>query len=67
MANGVRLRSVLIGNVRYTTKTWLAEFIQARSAITTPIAQEPPRSPSARHTASERAADELHKRWNRRG
>ena len=61
MASGVRLRSVLIGNVRYTTKTWLREFIQARSATRDSAGTEPPRSPSARQSASERAAEELQK------
>lgn len=69
MASGLRLRSVMVGGVRYTTKSWLAEFIRSRSAPSPACghnnAQEPPRSTTARRSASDRAAEELQRRWRR--
>ena len=36
LRNGVRLRSVLIGGQRLTTRRWLQEFIQARFKLRGP-------------------------------
>lgn len=68
VAGGLRLRSVVVGGVRYTTKKWLAEFIEARSSASVVdgcSTSEPPRSPSARSSASTHAEEELRKRWRR--
>ena len=66
---GVRLRSVLIGGQRLTTRRWLQEFIQAMSEAREPgVASPPPviRTPRQRQSASERAAEELKAAWKQR-
>ena len=67
--NGTRLKSVLIGGQRYTTRRWLNEFIEAKSASAGPseITPAPIRTPGKRQTASELAAEELKATWARRG
>jgi hypothetical protein len=66
LRNGVRLRSVLIGGRRYTTKQWVMEFIDAMTegAEPGPASSVPVRTPNQRQTASERAAEELKALWN---
>jgi hypothetical protein len=66
LRNGVRLRSVLIGGQRLTTRRWLQEFIQATSEA--PGGASPPvvRTPRQRQSASERAAEELKAAWKQR-
>jgi hypothetical protein len=68
LRNGVRLRSVLLGGQRLTTRRWLQEFIQAMSESREPGGSSPPviRTPRQRQSASERAAEELKAAWNRR-
>jgi hypothetical protein len=65
---GVRLRSVLIGGQRLTTRRWLQEFIQAMSEARDPGGCSPPviRTPRQRQSASERAAEELKAAWKQR-
>ena len=31
LGNGIRLKSVLIGGIRYTSRKWIEDFIQART------------------------------------
>jgi len=69
LRNGVRLRSVLIGGQRLTTRRWLQEFIQAISEAREPGDSSPPpviRTPRQRQSASERAAEELKAAWKQR-
>jgi hypothetical protein len=68
LRNGVRLRSVLIGGQRLTTRRWLQEFIQAMSEAREPGGSSPPviRTPRQRQSASERAAEELKAAWKQR-
>jgi hypothetical protein len=68
LRNGVRLRSVLIGGQRLTTRRWLREFIQAMSESHEPGGSSPPvtRTPRQRQSASERAAEELKAAWEQR-
>jgi len=68
LRNGVRLRSVLIGGQRLTTRRWLQEFIQAMSESRAPGGSSPPviRTPRQRQSASERAAEELKAAWKQR-
>src|SRR5262249_5272600 len=68
LRNGVRLRSVLIGGQRLTTRRWLQEFIQAMSEAREPGGASPPviRTPRQRQSASERAAEELKAAWKQR-
>jgi hypothetical protein len=65
---GVRLRSVLVGGQRLTTRRWLQEFIQAMSEARDPGGSSPPmiRTPRQRQSASERAAEELKAAWKQR-
>ena len=66
---GVRLRSVLVGGQRLTTRQWLQEFIQAMSEAREPGDASPPpviRTPRQRQSASERAAEELKAAWKQR-
>src|SRR5262245_6482865 len=60
---GLRLRSVLVGSTRLTTRTWLREFIQARNQGLPPEPPPAPGTASQARTASERAAEELRRRW----
>jgi hypothetical protein len=68
LRNGVRLRSVLIGGQRLTTRRWLQEFIQAMSEARERAGPDPPviRTPRQRQSASERAAEELEAAWKQR-
>jgi hypothetical protein len=69
LRNGVRLRSVLIGGQRLTTRRWLQEFIQAMSEAREPGDASPPpvtRTPRQRQSASERAGEELKAAWKQR-
>lgn len=65
LKGGFRLRSVLVSGTRYTTRTWLREFIQARNQASN--ADQPtvpcPRGQQQRQAASDRAAEELRRRW----
>jgi hypothetical protein len=60
LRNGVRLRSVVIGGHRLTTRRWLQEFIQAMSEAREPGESRPPvvRTPRQRKSAAERAVEE---------
>ena len=68
LRNGARLRSVLVGGQRLTTRRWLQEFIQAMSEARDPGGCSPPviRTPRQRQSASERAAEELKAAWKQR-
>jgi hypothetical protein len=68
VANGLRLKSVLIGGQRCTTRTWLQEFIDARSGLTghAPAPPPPPCSSGQRQRESQQAAENLRQRWSRR-
>jgi hypothetical protein len=63
--HGIRLRSVVIGGRRFTTRLWLQEFIKTlNSAPEVEKSDRPqPRGPRQRRKASERAAEELRARW----
>lgn len=65
--NGIRLRSVMIGGQRCTTREWIEEFIEAVSSATQPGEDVPNvRTPRQRRTASEQAAEELKAAWRKR-
>jgi hypothetical protein len=66
LRNGMRLRSVLVGGQRLTTRRWLQEFIEARTAEAEPEGQIAPRirTPTQRERDSERARRELEALWN---
>lgn len=68
LRNGVRLKSVLIGGQRYTTRSWVENFIFEINGPGERGANElpQPRSPGKRQRASESAAEELEARWRRR-
>ena len=63
--NGIRLKSVLIGQQRYTTREWLQEFIDAVTQAAEPDGHEALRlrTPRQRRTAAEQATEELKKMW----
>ncbi len=63
----VRLRSVLIGGHRLTTRRWLQEFIQALSEAHEPEEFSPPviRTPRQRKSAAERAVEEWKAIWKK--
>ncbi len=65
--NGIRLKSVLVGGQRYTTRRWLQEFIEAISESSGEGEVPPPaiRTPRQRQTASERAIEELKAAWKK--
>ena len=67
LRNGVRLRSVLIGGQRLTTRRWLQEFIQAMSESREPGGASPPviRTPRQRKSAAERAVEEWKAFWKK--
>jgi len=64
--NGIRLKSVLVGGQRLTTRRWLQEFIEARTAEGEPEGRIMPRirTPAQRQRDSERATKELEALWN---
>lgn len=60
LRNGCRLRSVVVGGQRLTTRTWLQEFIEAGTAEAEPERILPQiRTPAQRRRACERAAKAL--------
>jgi hypothetical protein len=63
--HGVRLRSVLVGGHRCTTRTWLQEFIEAITSAAEPPERTSPqvRTPRQRQSAADRAAEELKAAW----
>jgi hypothetical protein len=65
VSNGLRLKSVLIGGQRCTTRRWLQEFIEARSLLSEPEAVPQPRSSGQRESESKKAAEELRHRWKK--
>ena len=65
--NGIRLRSAMVGGHRCTTRQWLREFIEALNQSQSGTTDPQPRTPGQRRRASEQAAEELRKRWNRPG
>jgi hypothetical protein len=67
VGNGLRLRSVLIGGQRYTTRRWLQEFIDARNSTRDEGEPAMPRlrTPRQRQTRAERATEELKKLWKK--
>lgn len=67
LRNGVRLRSVVIGGHRLTTRRWLQEFIQAMSEAREPGEPRPPviRTPRQRKSAAERAVEEWKALWKK--
>lgn len=68
LRNGVRLKSVLIGGRRYTTKQWVMEFIDALNQDPEPgrASETQFRTARQQQSASERAAEELRALWNRK-
>lgn len=56
---GVRLETVLIGGMRYTSREAIARFIAAQNAADAPVSLEI--TPSQRRRQSEAARDELRK------
>lgn len=66
LSNGIRLRSVLVGGQRLTTRTWLQDFIEARTASSEPEGEFVPRfrTPTQRQRDSDRATEELKQLWN---
>jgi hypothetical protein len=67
LRNGVRLKSEMIGGHRCTTKAWLQEFIETLNGSQGGTTDPQPRNSDQRRRASERAAEELRKRWHRQG
>jgi hypothetical protein len=67
LRNGVRLRSVLIGGHRLTTRRWLQEFIQAMDEAHEPGESSPPviRTPRQRKSAAEQAVEEWKAFWKK--
>ena len=67
--HGVRLRSVVVGGRRLTTRRWLQEFIQAltQAAGTAPNDVPMPRTPHQRQAEADRATEELKRLWGRGG
>lgn len=63
--NGIRLKSEMVGGHRCTTRQWLQEFIEALNEKQSGTTSPQPRTPEQRRRASEQAAEELRKRWNR--
>lgn len=65
LGNGIRLKSVLVGGQRLTTRTWLQEFIEARTQAAEPEDRPPLRlrTTSQRQRDSQRAAEELKAMW----
>jgi hypothetical protein len=66
--HGVRLRSVLLGGRRCTTRPWLQEFTEVITAAAEPPGPAVPevRTQRQRRGAAERAAEELRATWQRR-
>ena len=66
--NGIRLKSVLIGQQRYTTRAWLQEFTDAVTQAAEPCGTEAIhiRTPRQRRTAAEQATEELKKMWGQK-
>lgn len=67
--HGIRLRSVLVGGHRCTTRPWLEEFIEAITSAADPperLGAPQVRTQRQRQSASDRAADELKAAWQRR-
>jgi hypothetical protein len=58
---GIRLQSVVIGTRRYTTRTWLQDFIEARTLEATPEGRIFPhiRTSGQRQRAAERVGKRL--------
>jgi hypothetical protein len=67
LRNGVRLRTVVVGGHRLTTRRWLQEFIQAMSEAREPGESNPPviRTPRQRKSAAERAVEEWKAIWKK--
>jgi hypothetical protein len=64
LGNGIRLKSVLVGGQRLTTRKWLQEFIEARRTEAEPKGIIPRlRTPAQRQRDSERAMEELKAMW----
>jgi hypothetical protein len=69
LRQGIRLKSVLAGGQRCTTRQWVQDFIEAMTQVSQPAPADAPvvvRTPTQRQTASERAAAELKAAWERR-
>jgi hypothetical protein len=69
LRNGIKLKSVLIGGQRCTTRQWLQDFIEAinPSASSATQATATPRTPLQRERESERARQELERLWKESG
>lgn len=69
LRNGIKLKSVLIGGQRCTTRQWLQDFIEAinPSASSSLQATATPRTPLQRERESERARQELERLWKESG
>lgn len=68
VANGVRLKSVLIGGQRYTTRSWLQEFIEARNCSGEQDEPAVPRlrTRKQRQSGAEKATEELKRLWKKK-
>jgi hypothetical protein len=66
--NGIRLKSVLVGGQRLTTRRWLQEFIEARTQAAEPEDRPMPklRTPTQRQRDAERAVEEWKALWESR-
>lgn len=69
LRNGIKLKSVLIGGQRCTTRQWLQDFIEAinPSASSSSQPTATPRTPLQRERESERARQELERLWKESG
>jgi len=67
--NGIKLKSVMIGGQRCTTRLWLQDFIEAINPSLSSSSQmtATPRTPLQRERESERAKEELDRLWKRSG
>lgn len=64
LRQGIRLKSVLIGGHRYTTRTWLYDFVQKLSAVAAPQPETVVLTHNQRQRAAEEATRELTARWS---
>ena len=67
VCGGVRLRSVMIGGRRFTTRAWLDDFIAARTEATDgPLPIPQVRTPLQQQRVAETASQELDRLWKQR-
>lgn len=63
----IRLRTILYGGTRCTTRRWLAEFIDALNAAEPRSIDTPPRTAGQRTQDAKRAREGLEEAWKKSG